>query len=463
MLSGVDPLTMACSGTEDGRVRIRQVAVAPGPDRDELFGAGDLRTGCGVGGGLRPGRRPPTDWELNASPHESQGDRRVDRARRASRRRCDPDARRTSAVASRPARGDAGGLYGWVVRPATSYAKSGDVNIAYHVFGEGPDLVLVPGFVSHLEVAWEWPYLARFLHRLSSFSRVIVFDKRGTGLSDPMKRPPTLEERLDDIRAVMDAVSVAKAPLFGISEGGSLSIAFAVEHPGRASALILYGSFAKKAAAADYPWGVSAEKLQVFLHSFDEAWASGDWWDVANPNPTIDRSHREWWARYLRVAASPGMARDLLTMNGQIDIRHLLPAVSVPTLVLHRTEDRWVEFGNGRYLADHIDGAKLVALPGDDHRVWLGDAEAALDEIETFLTGSRTRSRHPRTRTGPQSLSSREREVVRLAVADETTPDIARTMFLSERTIETHLSNAYTKLGVRSRRELVRVASGLDL
>jgi pimeloyl-ACP methyl ester carboxylesterase len=176
--------------------------------------------------------------------------------------------------------------------PETKYAKSGDINIAYQIVGEGPDLVLVPGFVSHVEAAWDWPYLARFLHRLSSFSRLIVFDKRGTGLSDPMKRPPTLEERMDDIRAVMDAAGVQKAPLFGISEGGAMSIAQAAKFPDRVTALILYGSFAKKLGTKDYPWGVGPDKLKIFLDSFDEAWATGDWWDVANPSTTIDRSHR---------------------------------------------------------------------------------------------------------------------------------------------------------------------------
>jgi pimeloyl-ACP methyl ester carboxylesterase/DNA-binding CsgD family transcriptional regulator len=353
--------------------------------------------------------------------------------------------------------------YGRRVAPKTRYAKSGDVSIAYQVVGDGPDLVLVPGFVSHVEAAWDWPYLARFLHRLSSFSRLIVFDKRGTGLSDPMKRPPTLEERMEDIRAVMDASGVQSAPLFGISEGGSLSIALATTYPERTSSLLLYGSFAKKLAASDYPWGVSPSTLKVFLDSFDEAWATGEWWDIANPSTSIDRSHRESWARYLRVAASPGMARDMLTMNAAIDVRHLLANVHIPTLVLHRTDDRWVEFGNGRYLAEHIEGATLIELPGDDHRAWLGDADAVIDEVETFITGSRKRTRRSRTKAGPEALSARELEVVRLAIEGETTPDIARRLFLSERTIESHLGNAYGKLGVRSRLELVRRAEELDL
>src|SRR5438128_648576 len=195
------------------------------------------------------------------------------------------------------------------VSPVTRYAKSGDVSVAYQVVGEGPpDLVLVPGFVSHVEAAWEWPYLARFLHRLASAARLIVFDKRGTGLSDPMKRPPTLEERMDDIRAVMDAAGCSRAPLLGVSEGGALSILFASMHPDRVDSLVLYGSFAKKLGADDYPWGVSRDQLEVFLNSFDRAWATGEWWDIVNPDAASDPHSREWWARYLRVSASPGMA-----------------------------------------------------------------------------------------------------------------------------------------------------------
>ena len=242
------------------------------------------------------------------------------------------------------------------------YARSGQVHIAHQVLGSGPpDLVLVPGSF-HVEAAWDWPYLARFLYRLASFGRLIVFDKRGTGLSDPMKRPPTLAERVDDIRAVMDAVGVERAHLFGVSEGGALSIAFAAQYPHRVESLILYGSYPRKVATADYPWGVSRQTVARFLERFDEAWASGAWWDIVNPELPLDPDTQRWWARYLRVGASPSMARDLMLMNAQIDVRRLLPDIHPPTLVLHRGHDRWVEVGNGRYLASHIAGATLVEL-----------------------------------------------------------------------------------------------------
>jgi len=350
------------------------------------------------------------------------------------------------------------------VVPATRYARSGDVNIAYQVVGEGPrDLVLVPGFVSHVEAAWEWPYLARFLNRLASFARLIVFDKRGTGLSDPMKRSPTLAERVDDIRAVMDATDTPSAPLFGVSEGGALSIAFASTHPDRAEALILYGSYPKKVAGPDYPYGVAPEVVEEFLARFDEAWATGAWWDIVNPNLAPDPEAQHRWAKYLRAGASPGMARDLMRTNGQIDVRELLPSVRARTLVVHRTDDRWVDVGNGRYLAANMPNATLVELPGADHRPWLEDADAVLAEVEPFVTGETRRTRHAKVRLGVESLSQREREVVGLAVQGESTPAMARHLFLSERTVETHLGNAYAKLGVRSRMELLRRAQELGI
>ena len=323
--------------------------------------------------------------------------------------------------------------------------------------------MLVPGFVSHVEAAWDWPYLARFLHRLATFGRLILFDKRGTGLSDPMKRPPTLAERVDDIRAVMDEVGVERAHLLGVSEGGALSIAFAAQHPQRVESLILYGSYPRKVATADYPWGVSRQTVARFLERFDEAWASGAWWDIVNPDLPLDPDTRHWWARYLRVGASPSMARDLMLMDAQIDVRSLLPDVLAPTLVLHRADDRWVAVGNGRYLASHIAGARFVELAGADHRPWLEDADAVLDQVSVAVCGTLRRPRHAGASHGVRSLSQREHEIVRLAVAGQSTPDIARHLFLSERTIETHLRNAYLKLEVSSKLELTRRAAELGV
>ena len=350
------------------------------------------------------------------------------------------------------------------MRPETRYARSSGLSIAYQVLGDGPlDLLLVHGFVSHLDVAWEEPHLSQFLNRLASFSRLILFDKRGTGLSDPVGEPPTFAERMADIRAVLDAVGSERAALFGISEGGPLSIVFSVTYPERTSALIAYGSYARWLRDDDYPWGRSPQQFADFLAGIERAWETGEWWIQHNPTALADERYRRWWARYLRAGASPGMATALVRMNAQIDVRDILPGVSVPTLVLHRTNERWFDVGNGRYLASRIPNARLVELPGVDHVPWVGDAEAVLKEIEGFLVGAHARRRGPAFGIGTAALTDREREIVRLAVDGQTALEIAKRLQISDRTVETHLANAYVKLGVQSRLELARRADELGL
>jgi pimeloyl-ACP methyl ester carboxylesterase len=333
------------------------------------------------------------------------------------------------------------------------------VSIAYQVVGYGPtDLILVPGFVSHVEVAWEEPRLAHFLGRLASFSRLIVFDKRGTGMSDPVAKPPSMDERMDDIRAVMDAVGSQRGTMFGISEGGTLSLLFARAHPERAESVILYGSWARRLIGPDYPFGPSAEQLDDIVAGMDRAWASGEWWDGGQPSASDDAPHRIWWARYLRMAASPAMAQNVIRMNMRMDIRDLLPAITQPTLILHRTGDTWIHVGHARYLAEHLPTAKYVELPGTDHRPWLGDVDAIADEIEVFLTGKKSRPRR-RTNIGVGALSRREREVALLTARGETATEIAGHLSLSKRTVESHLVSVYGKLGVGSKTELIRRAA----
>lgn len=349
------------------------------------------------------------------------------------------------------------------MRPETKYAKSGQVSIAYQVLGDGPtDLVMAPGFVSHVEVAWEEPNLARFLTRLASFSRLIVFDKRGTGMSDPASSPPTMDERMDDIRAVMDAAGSSRATVFGVSEGGTLSLLFAHRHPERAQALILYGSWARRLVGPDYPWGLRPDELEDFLTGMGQAWDTGEWWDHGHPSPFDDEHHRTWWARYLRMAASPAMAQNVIRMNTTMDLRDLLPEISLPTLILHRVGDRWIEVGHARYMAEHIPGAIYVELPGEDHRPWLGDVESLLTNIEVFVTGSKARPRR-RVSVGTDALSRREREVALLASRGETAAEIAQQLFISERTVESHLVSVYAKLGLRSKSELIRRADELGI
>jgi pimeloyl-ACP methyl ester carboxylesterase/DNA-binding CsgD family transcriptional regulator len=350
------------------------------------------------------------------------------------------------------------------LRPDTKYAISGTLSIAYQVVGQGPiDLILVHGYVSQHEVAWEEPHLAHFLNRLASFSRLILFDKRGTGLSDPVAEPPTFAERMDDIRAVLDAAGSERAALLGISEGGPLSIIFACTYPERTQALIAYGSYARWLSDSDYPWGRSAEQFASFLEGIGRAWETGEWWMQHNPTALAEERYRKWWARYLRASASPGMATALVRMNSQIDVRDVLPGVPVPTLILHRTKELWFDVGNARYLAQRIPNAKLVELPGVDHVPWVGDAEAVLREVEAFLTGTRARPRGSALGIGVEALSRREREIVRLAIDGQSALAIAKRLYISDRTVETHLANAYVKLGVASRLELARRAEELGI
>jgi pimeloyl-ACP methyl ester carboxylesterase len=273
--------------------------------------------------------------------------------------------------------------------PDIHYAHSGDLNIAYSVNGDGPDLVAAPGFISHLEVGWEEPSLAHFYARLASFRRVIGFDKRGTGLSDPWDHAPTLEERVDDLRAVMDAAGSERADLLGVSEGGAMATLFAAAHPDRVNALVLYGSYARLVEAPDYPLGVKAEDLAKLIEISEKGWGEGVGLGAWAPSRRDDAELRQWWARLQRIAASPGMVRNIFALYPQMDTRDVLPTIQVPTLVLHRRNDRMVDVSMGRYLAEHIPGAKFVELEGTDHLFFTGDADAILDEIEEFLTGTR--------------------------------------------------------------------------
>jgi pimeloyl-ACP methyl ester carboxylesterase len=274
--------------------------------------------------------------------------------------------------------------------PETRYAKSGDVNIAYQVVGNGPrDLVVVPGWVSNIDVFWEEPSFARLLTRLASFSRLIIFDKRGTGLSDRVNDMPSLEVRMDDVRAVMDAAGSPQAALFGYSEGAAMCALFAATYPDRATALVMGGGFARRVVAPDYPWGATVEQLMAFIEHIERDWGGPVGIEGRAPSMAHDQRYRLWWARWLRSSASPAAAATLIRMNSEIDIRHVLPAVRVPTLVLHSVNDRVIDVGAGRYMAEHIPGAKLVELSGIDHVPWGDDADRIADEIEDFLTGAR--------------------------------------------------------------------------
>jgi pimeloyl-ACP methyl ester carboxylesterase len=278
------------------------------------------------------------------------------------------------------------------VTPETQYTKSGDVNIAYQVVGDGPlDLVYVPGWVSNVEGAWEEPTSERFLRRLARFSRLILFDKRGTGLSDPVpeSKLPTLEERMDDVRAVMDAAASERAALFGVSEGGNLSVLFSATYPERTVALVTFGIFAKRLRAPDYPWAPTEEERESEIEFVEREWGREMDLHVLLPSAADDPEFKRRLLSFLRRSASPAAAAALLRMNTQIDIREVLPTIHVPTLVLHRSNDLETKIEEGRWIAGRIPGAKFVELPGGDHLPWVGDQDSVLDEIEEFLTGAR--------------------------------------------------------------------------
>ena len=270
--------------------------------------------------------------------------------------------------------------------PQTRYAQSGAVSIAYQVVGDGPiDLVFVMGWVSHLDYFWAEPSFARFLRRLASFSRLILFDKRGTGLSDRVGELPTLEQRMDDVRAVLDAVGSRQAALLGVSEGGPLCALYATTYPERTRALVMIGTYAKRRWAPDYPWAPTEEQGERFLEEIQRTWGGPVGLEARAPTVAGDAAFRDWWSTYLRMGASPGAALALTRMNAAIDVRDVLPAIRVPTLILHRTEDRLLTIDEGRYVASLIPGATLIELPGEDHLPFVGDQDAMLDAIERFL------------------------------------------------------------------------------
>jgi len=270
--------------------------------------------------------------------------------------------------------------------PETRYAKSGDVRIAYQVMGSGRlDLVFVPGFVSNLDLWWEEPAWAHFFRGLAAFSRLILFDKRGTGLSDRMAGIATLEDRMDDVRAVMDAARCEQAALFGVSEG-SMSLLFAATYPQRARALVLYGCYARHPT-------ISSANISQHTELIDRVWGTGEYMArFMAPSKASDEAFRRALARRGRQSASPSAVITILRMNSEIDARHILPTIGVPTLVLHRVDDARITIDAGRYLAGHIPGARCVELPGTDHS-FIGEREITdriVNEVEEFLTGSRT-------------------------------------------------------------------------
>lgn len=276
------------------------------------------------------------------------------------------------------------------MQPKTRYAKSGGVSIAYQVLGDGPlDVVFIPGFVSNVEFYWELPSTTRIFERLASFARVILWDKRGTGMSDPVERVPTLDERTDDLMVVMDTVRCERAAFFGVSEGGPMGLLFAAAHPERTTALVLYGASPKFRASPDWEWGWSDEEVTERLDEIERDWGDGALISLFAPSQADNEAIQYAWGRYQRMGASPAMGRAVYEALCEIDCRHVLSAISAPTLILHPTGDRVADVRAARYMAQRIPGAQMVEFPTDDHLLLMYDPDPIVDEIEQFLTGVR--------------------------------------------------------------------------
>jgi pimeloyl-ACP methyl ester carboxylesterase/DNA-binding CsgD family transcriptional regulator len=420
------------------------------------------RRGLGVGdlGGPTLGRRP--------AGRDHRDPAACARIRRTPRTEAAPSGKKRGLVDERRITMVTGAL-GGAPTPTTRYARSGDLNIAYQVFGAGPpDIVLVPGFISHVEFAWHEPLLARFLRRLSAFTRVIAFDKRGMGLSDrdPRRETPSLAERMDDIAAVMDTAGCPRAALLAWSEGGPASLLFARRAPERVAALILVGTAARFTAAEDYPEGIPRDMLELFIDAMRQDWGTGVGFEMYAPNMADDARMRSWWASYQRFASSPGAVAASLRMHLDVDVRHVLPDIAVPTLIMHRTYDMLVPVECASYTAARVTGARYLEQPGEDHMYWLGDQDGTLSAIRDFLAGTpdgapiaTLRQSRRRPAAGWESLTEAEMDVVRLVTAGMTNRQIAERLYLSPRTIQTHVSHIMRKLGIARRSEIAAETS----
>jgi pimeloyl-ACP methyl ester carboxylesterase/DNA-binding CsgD family transcriptional regulator len=355
------------------------------------------------------------------------------------------------------------------VRPEVKYVQCGDGYVAYEVFGGGStDLLMIFADLTHLEHTWREPSEARFLNRLADSVRVIRFDKRGFGLSDPLTGRPTLSQRMSEISAVLDAVGSERTALFGIWEGGHMAMQYAVEHPERVTSLILYASGARHVSAPDYEFQPDRATSEAGILRFIEHWGDAD--DdlpiqILAPSKIDDRVFREWFAELVRLGCSPGQYLETATWALDVDVREILGSIAVPTLVLHRTGDLFCNVENGRYLAAHIPGAQFVELDGVDHLPFVGDSDAISDAIEAFVTGRITRRRRA-ANVVPGSLrrngvTRREFEVLDLVASGATNAEIAEELHISVRTVESHISSLLTKLESQNRAGLI--AAGISI
>jgi pimeloyl-ACP methyl ester carboxylesterase/DNA-binding CsgD family transcriptional regulator len=343
--------------------------------------------------------------------------------------------------------------------PRINFARSGDIHLAYQVVGGGPlDLVYIPSAFGHLETYWEEAAVERFLRRLGSFSRLVIYDKRGTGMSDRLPQPPTMEERTDDLLAIMEAVGTERIAVFGMSEGGAIGALFAATHPDLVSHLVIMGS-----GAYDF---ATPEQTDEKVHRVESRWGSGEIVATGCPSVAHDERVRAWVGRLQRRSGTPREMAEIVRLNATYDVRAALPAVRAPTLVLHRSGDRLFSVESGRYYAEHIAGAKFVLLEGTDHIPYFEEPERILDLIEEFVTGTLSGPRRrlalsPRD-AGPFGLTGRERDVLQLVAEGRTNRQIADVLFVSPHTVSHHLRGIFAKTGTTNRTAAAAAARQLD-
>jgi pimeloyl-ACP methyl ester carboxylesterase/DNA-binding CsgD family transcriptional regulator len=353
------------------------------------------------------------------------------------------------------------------MQPEVHYVRCGDGHVAYNVIGDGStDLMLVFADLTHLELAWRDPPLARFLGRLVDWSRLISCDKRGFGLSDRISSGATIEDRVDELTTVLDAVDSERAAFFAIWEGGQMAIAFAAKYPERTASLVLYGSGARNTAAPDYDLQYDRTVHEAALQHQVEHWGDPAEapLEILAPSRADDEAFRRWFGELQRLGCSPSQYLESARWAFDIDVRNLLPALCVPTLVLHRAGDLFCPIANGRYLAEHIPGARFVELDGNDHLPWVGDSDAITDAVEAFVTGRITRRRRaahvvPIALRG-NGVTRREFEVLDLIASGATNYEIAADLHISVRTVESHVSSLLAKLGSENRAGLI--AAGIS-
>ncbi len=343
--------------------------------------------------------------------------------------------------------------------PITQYARSAGVHIGWQALGEGGrDVLFVQGWVSNIEANWEFPEIDAFLRRLAALGRLIVFDKRGTGLSDRVARMATMDERMDDVRAVLEAAKARPAIVFGASEGCALAGLFAATYPERTSGLVLYGGYGRRSPAPDYPWAPSPEERRAFLDAVLTHWGGPVDLSTLAPSRANDAEFAVRFAAYLRASASPGAAHALARMNTYVDVCDALARIRVPTLVLHRRGDHDTNPDEGRYLANRIPGASFVLLEGDDHWPFIGDSDAVLDAIERFAAtlpqpGPAVAPGKPRRKaTDPlDALTPKQHEILEFVAQGRSNKQIAAQLGLSEHTVHRHIADLRARLGAPTR------------